>query len=66
MDAKYKISLVLFLIGMIITILGALFKVMHWPGASVLLIIGMLSEIIALINLIIVILMHYKETQQEY
>lgn len=56
MDAKYKISLVLFLIGMIITILGALFKIMHWPGASVLLIIGMLSEIIALINLIIVIL----------
>lgn len=56
MESKYKISLVLFLIGMIISILGALFKVMHWPGASIILIIGMVSEIIALISLIIAIL----------
>lgn len=56
MESKYKISLVLFLIGMIISILGALFRVMHWPGASIILIIGMVSEIIALISLIIAIL----------
>ncbi|WP_430400840.1 GldL-related protein [Flavobacterium sp.] len=41
---------------MILTIIGSLFKIMHWPGASIMLIIGMLSEAAALIILIITIL----------
>jgi uncharacterized membrane protein len=52
MDKNYKIPLILFLIGMVITILGALFKIMHWPGASIILIIGMFTEMSALIVLI--------------
>ncbi|MFD2890583.1 hypothetical protein ACFS5J_00930 [Flavobacterium chuncheonense] len=52
MDKNYKIPLILFLIGMVITILGALFKIMHWPGASFILIIGMFTEMSALIVLI--------------
>lgn len=56
MKNKFKIPLVLFLLGMVITIVGALFKIMHWPGANVALIVGMLTEAIALIVLISIIL----------
>ncbi|MFY8067811.1 MAG: hypothetical protein RSE15_01855 [Flavobacterium sp.] len=60
MKKHYKLTLVLFLLGMIITIIGALFKLMHWPGANFLLIIGMLTEAIAIITLIVVILKNTK------
>ncbi len=60
MKKHYKLTLVLFLLGMIITIIGALFKLMHWPGANFLLIIGMLTEAIAIITLIAVILKNTK------
>lgn len=60
MKKHYKLTLVLFLLGMIITIIGALFKLMHWPGANFLLIIGMLTEAIAIISLIVVILKNTK------
>ncbi len=39
----YKPSLI---ISLIITIIGAMFKIMHWPGASTLLIIGLLTSLI--------------------
>ena len=60
MKKKYIVPLVLFLLGMVITIIGALFKLMHWPGANFLLIIGMLTEAIAIITLIVVILKNTK------
>ena len=57
---KYRIPLILFLLGMTITIIGALFKLMHWPGANIMLIIGMLTEAIAIITLIAVLLKKTK------
>jgi hypothetical protein len=60
MKKKYIVPLVLFLLGMVITIIGALFKLMHWPGANFMLIIGMLSEAIAIITLIVVLLKKMK------
>ncbi len=39
----YKPSLI---ISLMITIIGAMFKIMHWPGASTLLIIGLLTSLI--------------------
>lgn len=57
---KYTIPLILFLLGMTITIIGALFKLMHWPGANIILIIGMLTEAIAIITLIAVLLKKTK------
>ena len=56
MKNQYTVPLVFFLLGMIISIVGALFKLMHWPGANIMLIIGMLSEAIAVLTLIITIL----------
>ena len=55
MKKKYTVPLVFFLIGMVITTIGSLFKIMHWPGAGFMLIIGMLTEAFAIISLIIVL-----------
>lgn len=60
MKKQYTVPLVLFLLGMAITIVGSLFKIMHWPGANIMLIIGMLTEAIAIITLIVVLLKNTK------
>ena len=49
---KYKSLLIAFILGCVITIVGAVFKLMHWPGASLLLISGMFCEALAGIMLI--------------
>ncbi|WP_442788042.1 GldL-related protein [Flavobacterium sp. SUN052] len=56
----YLPSLVTFLIGLIITILGALFKISHWPFASIMLTVGMLTEITGVIILIYVLIKRSK------
>ncbi|WP_339886857.1 hypothetical protein [uncultured Flavobacterium sp.] len=56
MIKDYKIPFVTFLTGMAITILGTLFKIMHWQFASGLLIIGMTLEVLGIILLIRLIL----------
>ncbi len=45
---------------MVITISGALFKIMHFPGGNIALIIGMLAEALALILLITYVLKNMK------
>ena len=60
MKKHYIVPLVFFLLGMAITIIGALFKIMHWPGANFMLTIGMITEAIALITLIVVLLKNTK------
>ncbi|ESU26539.1 gliding motility protein GldL [Flavobacterium limnosediminis JC2902] len=50
---KNKQIVLAFILGCIITIIGALFKIMHWPGASIMLILGMLCEAFAGVMLII-------------
>lgn len=60
MKKRYTAPLVFFLLGMAVTIVGALFKIMHWPGANFMLTIGMLTEAIALIALIVVLLKNTK------
>ena len=60
MKKQYTIPLVLFLLGMAITIIGSLFKIMHWPGANIMLTVGMLTEAIAIITLIVILLKNTK------
>lgn len=50
---KNKNILLIFLVGMVITILGALFKITHWRGADALLCVGMVIEAVAGIVLIV-------------
>jgi hypothetical protein len=56
MSNQYKIPFILFLLGMLFTVVGALFKIMHWPFASMLLLVGMLTEAVAIIILITIVL----------
>ena len=49
-DRKLKIFYILTAIVMAINFIGALFKIMHWPGASTLLIIGLLTSYIVTHN----------------
>lgn len=53
MKNEYKIPFIIFLLGMVITIVGALFKIMHWPFANVILIAGMGLEAAGIISLIV-------------
>jgi hypothetical protein len=56
MKKQFSIPFTFFLLGMAITIIGALFKLMHWPGANRILIVGMITEAFAILTLIITIL----------
>jgi hypothetical protein len=60
MKKQYTIPLVLFLLGMVITIIGALFKIMHWPGANFFLSLGLFSEAAAIIVIMIAITKRWK------
>ena len=60
MNRIYLLPLITFLIGMIITIIGALFKIQHWTGASFILMTGMSLEVIGLILLIIALIKNAK------
>jgi len=50
---KQILPLVLFLIGFAITIVGALFKIQHWPYGSEILTLGMFLKVVAVIIFII-------------
>ena len=52
----YKTPILLFLLGIFITLVGAALKIMHVDGANLVLILGMLTEALAIISLIWVIL----------
>lgn len=60
--------IIIFLIGVISTILGVLFKILHWElgpinGAS-LLAIGSIVEIIAVISLVFILLRYYLKKRK--
>ena len=53
-------SLILFLVGVGITIVGALFKIQHWPFGPELLTIGTFIELLAIFWVIIVLIRVYS------
>lgn len=55
---------VLLLIGVILTVIGALFKIMHWPGASLALILGASIKVLAIILLIVKLVNSDREKAQ--
>ncbi|RYJ42453.1 GldL-related protein [Flavobacterium beibuense] len=57
---KNWLIIVVFLLGLSITIVGAMFKVMHWPWASEMIIYGSLTEVLAVILLIIKLIINRK------
>ncbi|HLP19493.1 MAG TPA: hypothetical protein VK174_04300 [Chitinophagales bacterium] len=57
---KTKYAIVIFVAGFCIDFIGALLKIMHWPGANALLIIGMILKVAGGI-LFLYKLLRYKE-----
>lgn len=53
---QFKTPIILFLIGILFTIVGATLKIAHLEGANLVLILGMLIEALAIISLIWIIL----------
>lgn len=53
-------SIVIFLIGVIITIIGALFKIQHWPYGSEILLLGNVIEILGIVLAIFTLIKIYK------
>lgn len=47
MKTKYKILIGLFLITVLIILLGALFKILHWNGGNNLLLTGLIFQILS-------------------
>ena len=56
MENKYKIPFILFIIGIGATVIGAVFRIMHWPFGRLLLTVGVVTEMIALLSLIVILL----------
>lgn len=57
---KNRLILIIFALGTFMVILGALFKIMHWPSANILLLMGMSSQLVAGMIAIWKILTHKK------
>ncbi|AUC82006.1 hypothetical protein CW733_07660 [Lacinutrix sp. Bg11-31] len=60
MKAKqFVLPLVIFILGIILTIIGALFKIQHWPYAPQILTLGTIVEVIGLLLLIVVLIKYF-------
>ncbi|MDT0559449.1 hypothetical protein RM697_12360 [Ichthyenterobacterium sp. W332] len=57
----YALPIVVMLIGFLMTTIGSLFKIMHWPNGSELLTLGMVLESIGVIILIIKLVINHKK-----
>lgn len=53
-----RIALVLLLIGYALITAGGLFKIMHWPGANIQLLLGACVQVMALLALAMQVLRH--------
>lgn len=58
---KFKFVLISFLLGILFVIIGALFKIQHYPNANLLLLLGMAFKSLALILLIVKIIKQPKK-----
>lgn len=57
---KTKHALIIFALGILLSLLGALFRIMHWPAASTILVIGTIMEVVGGLLLLFKILTNPK------
>ncbi|HEX8428048.1 GldL-related protein [Hymenobacter sp.] len=57
---KAKHALLLFVLGLCTNLVGALFKIQHWRGADILLIMGSLLEVMGILLFTYKLLTHPK------
>jgi hypothetical protein len=58
-EKQLILPLIIFVLGMIFTISGALFKIQHWQFASQLLTTGTILEIFGLLILMVILVKYY-------
>lgn len=58
---KFISAIIISFFGIITVIIGALFKILHWPGGSFLLLIGVFLEFLAILVLIITLILKSKQ-----
>lgn len=61
MNKMYLPFAIVFLSGLMITLIGALFKLMHWPYGNLLLIIGFACKAFSILILIITLIKTSKK-----
>lgn len=60
MKAKqFVVPLLIFILGVIFTIIGALFKIQHWQLASEILTLGSILEVLGLIVLMVILIKYF-------
>lgn len=62
---KFKLPIILFLVGMVLITIGAMFKILHWDlgfiDATIFIAIGSLIEVVASIIAIVKLIVLYKK-----
>ena len=59
---QFVIPLIFFLLGIALTIIGALFKIQHWPYGSQVLTAGSIFELLGIIITIIILFKFYSKS----
>ncbi|MEJ6791928.1 MAG: hypothetical protein QNK89_04130 [Lacinutrix sp.] len=60
MKAKqFILPLLIFILGIILTIVGALFKIQHWAYASQILTLGTIVQVVALAFLMVILIKYF-------
>jgi uncharacterized membrane protein YoaK (UPF0700 family) len=62
---QFIIPIVIFLLGLAVSVIGALIKIQHWPYGSLILTIGSLLEFIGIIVLIVILIIHYRSKSKD-
>lgn len=67
MDHKFqrmkRTTYLLGLLGSLLTIVGALFKIMHWPGASIIMVLGFMTVVLGFLPLYFIL--SYREQTEK-
>ncbi len=59
---QFLIPLYFFVFGIVLTIVGALFKIQHWPYGSEILLGGSFFELLGIIITIIILIKFYSKS----
>ena len=58
---QLRLPILLLFFGLVVTIIGILFKILHWSFASEILTIGLLTEAFGILGLAYKIILHSKQ-----
>ncbi|HEU0137794.1 MAG TPA: gliding motility protein GldL [Flavobacterium sp.] len=66
MQRPILIMLIIFFAGLVITVIGALFRIMHWAGGTAVILLGMVLQAVGVGLLIWKLISTRKKSSNEY